>query len=159
MPFALCLLGKESPMSSGKSLFSKTSSTPPPAPEEISAYLGKETLFEGKMTFEGVFRLDGKFEGEIFESGTLIVGETAIIKGKIGIDTIIINGLVEGDVYAKARVEIHSTGKVYGNLFTPILTINEGGILEGHCKMEGMLDKKEKNLDLLSQKVDHPLTV
>jgi cytoskeletal protein CcmA (bactofilin family) len=66
---------------------------------------------------------------------------------------------VEGDVYAKARVEIHSTGKVYGNLFTPILTINEGGIFEGHCKMEGMLDKKEKNLDLLSQKVDHPLTV
>ncbi|MCJ7803005.1 MAG: polymer-forming cytoskeletal protein [Desulfobacterales bacterium] len=146
-------------MSAVKSLFSKTSSTPPPAPEEISAYLGKETLFEGKMTFEGVFRLDGKFEGEIFESGTLIVGETAIIKGKIGIDTIIINGLVEGDVYAKARVEIHSTGKVYGNLFTPILTINEGGIFEGHCKMEGMLDKKEKNLDLLSQKVDHPLTV
>jgi len=146
-------------MSAVKSLFSKTSSTPPPAPEEISAYLGKETLFEGKMTFEGVFRLDGKFEGEIFESGTLIVGETAIIKGKIGIDTIIINGLVEGNVYAKARVEIHSTGKVYGNLFTPILTINEGGIFEGHCKMEGMLDKKEKNLDLLSQKVDHPLTV
>jgi len=146
-------------MSAVKSLFSKTSSTPPPAPEEISAYLGKETLFEGKMTFEGVFRLDGKFEGEIFESGTLIVGETAIIKGKIGIDTIIINGSVEGDVYAKARVEIHSTGKVYGNLFTPILTINEGGIFEGHCKMEGMLDKKEKNLDLLSQKVDHPLTV
>jgi cytoskeletal protein CcmA (bactofilin family) len=146
-------------MSARKSLFSKTSSAPPPAPEEISAYLGKETLFEGKMTFEGVFRLDGKFEGEIFESGTLIVGETAIIKGKIGIDTIIINGLVEGDVYAKARVEIHSTGKVYGNLFTPILTINEGGIFEGHCKMEGMLDKKEKNLDLLSQKVDHPLTV
>jgi cytoskeletal protein CcmA (bactofilin family) len=146
-------------MSAVKSIFSKTSSAPPPAPEEISAYLGKETLFEGKMTFEGVFRLDGKFEGEIFESGTLIVGETAIIKGKIGIDTIIINGLVEGDVYAKARVEIHSTGKVYGNLFTPILTINEGGIFEGHCKMEGMLDKKEKDLDLLSQKVDHPLTV
>ncbi len=146
-------------MSAVKSLFSKTSSTPPPAPEEISAYLGKETLFEGKMTFEGVFRLDGKFEGEIFESGKLIVGETAIIKGKIGIDTIIINGLVEGNVYAKARVEIHSTGKVYGNLFTPILTINEGGIFEGHCKMEGMLDKKEKNLDLLSQEVDHPLIV
>jgi cytoskeletal protein CcmA (bactofilin family) len=158
MPFALCLLGKESSMSAVKSLFSKTSSTPPPAPEEISAYLGKETLFEGKMTFEGVFRLDGKFEGEIFESGTLIVGETAIIKGKIGIDTIIINGLVEGDVYAKARVEIHSTGKVYGNLFTPILTINEGGIFEGHCKMEGVFDKKEDNIDFLSTKTDHPLS-
>ncbi len=146
-------------MSAGKSLFSKTSSTPSPASEEISAYLGKQTFFEGKMTFEGVFRLDGKFEGEIFESGTLIVGETATIKGKVGLDTIIINGLVEGDVHARTRVEIHSTGKVYGTVFTPILTINEGGILEGHCKMEGGPDRKEDALDLLSQKMDHPLTV
>jgi len=145
-------------MSAGKSIFSKNISTPPPASEEISAFLGKETLFEGKMTFEGVFRLDGKFEGEIFDSGTLIVGETAIVKGKIGINTIIINGLVEGDVYAKVRVEIHPTGKVYGKLFTPILTINEGGIFEGHCKMEGVLDKKEDNLDLLSTKTNHSLS-
>ncbi len=145
-------------MSSGKSIFSKNSFTPPPASEEISAFLGKETLFEGKMTFEGVFRLDGKFEGEIFDSGTLIVGETAVVKGKIGINTIIINGLVKGDVYAKVRVEIHPTGKVYGKLFTPILTINEGGIFEGHCKMEGVLDNKEDNLDLLSTKTNHSLS-
>ncbi len=146
-------------MSAGKSLFSKSSSTPSPPSEEISAYLGKETLFEGKMTFEGVFRLDGKFEGEIFESGTLIVGETATIKGKIGIETIIINGQVEGDLYAKARVEIHSSGKVYGNLFTPVLTINEGGIFEGHCKMKGALDKKEDDANLIPTKTNHPLTI
>lgn len=146
-------------MSAGKSLFSKGSSAPSPTSEEISAYLGKQTLFEGKMTFEGVFRLDGKFEGEIFDSGTLIVGETAVIKGKVALDTIIINGMVEGDVHAKTRVEIHSTGKVYGTLSTPILTINEGGIFEGHCKMEGSPDRREETLDLLSEKVDHPLTV
>ena len=152
MRSALCDRLKGVAMSAGKSLFSKSSSTPPPPSEEISAYLGKETLFEGKMTFEGVFRLDGKFEGEIFESGTLIVGETATIKGKIGIETIIINGQVEGDLYAKARVEIHSSGKVYGNLFTPVLTINEGGIFEGHCKMEGVLGKKEETPDSSPQK-------
>jgi len=144
---------------SSKSLFSKGSPASSPASEEISAYLGKQTLFEGKMTFEGVFRLDGKFEGEIFESGTLIVGETAIIKGKVGLDAIIINGLVEGEVNAKTRVEIHSTGKVYGTLSTPILTINEGGIFEGHCRMEGAPDTKEDTLDLLTQKADHLLSV
>ena len=147
-------------MSSAKSLFSKGSSIPQsPSKEEISAYLGKETVFEGKMTFEGIFRLDGKFVGEIFESGILIVGETALIKGKVGLQTIIINGTVEGEIYAKIRVEIHPTGKVYGSLFTPILTINEGGILEGHCKMEGELDKQGESINLLSQKGDHPLTV
>ena len=144
-------------MSSGKSIFSKGNSTQsPPASEEISAYLGKETVFDGKMTFEGVFRLDGKFEGEIFESGTLIVGETAMVKGKVALNTIIVNGLVEGDIYAKARVEIHSTGKVFGNLFTPILTINEGGIFDGHCKMEKVLDQKGDNLNVPSQGADNP---
>ena len=145
-------------MSGGKSIFSKGSPPPPPASEEISAYLGKQTLFEGKMTFEGVFRLDGKFEGEIFESGTLIVGEAASVKGKVGLHTIIVNGVVEGEIYAKVRVEIHSTGKVYGTLYAPTLTINEGGIFEGHCKMERDIDKKEDNLDLLLTKTDHPLS-
>ena len=144
-------------MSGTKSLFTKSSGKPLPLSDEISAFLGKETLFEGKMTFEGVFRLEGKFEGEIFESGTLIVGETAMVKGKIGVNTIIINGLVEGEIHAKAKVEIHSTGKVYGELFTPILSIQEGGILEGHCKMEVSLSK-EDDLHLLSQEVDHSLS-
>jgi cytoskeletal protein CcmA (bactofilin family) len=146
-------------MSGGKSLFAKSGVTPPPATEEISAYLGKETLFEGKMTFVGVFRLDGKFEGEIFDSGTLIVGETAVVKGKVGLNAIIINGMVEGEINAKTRVEIHSTGKMYGTLSTPILTINEGGIFEGNCKMEGKLDKKDDSFDLLSSEVNPPLTV
>jgi cytoskeletal protein CcmA (bactofilin family) len=148
-------------MSGGKSMFSKSSGGPtsPPTSEEISAYLGKETVFDGKMTFEGVFRLDGKFEGEIFESGTLVVGETATVKGKIALNTIVINGLVEGDVSATARVEIHSTGKVYGTLFTPILIINEGGIFEGNCKMKGSPDKKEESADSPPPKTDDPLSL
>src|SRR3974390_2807342 len=123
--------------SGGKAIFSKESASPLSPSDEISAYLGKETSFEGKMTFEGVFRLDGKFDGEIFKSGTLIVGETAIVKGKISLNTIVINGRVEGEIEAKGRVEIHTNGKVYGKMSTPTLVVNEGGIFEGDCKMEG----------------------
>ena len=144
---------------SGKSLLSKGDSKPTSPQEEISAFLGKETVFEGKMTFEGIFRLDGKFEGEIFESGTLIVGETAVVKGKIGVDMLIINGLVEGEVHAKTRVEIHATGKLFGTLSTPIITIAEGGIFEGNCKMEGKSFKeKEDDLHLFSHGKDFPVS-
>ena len=143
-------------MSGEKSLLTKGHSKSSSRPDEISAFLGKDTAFEGKMTFQGVFRLDGKFEGEIFESGTLVIGESAVIKGKIGVHTMIINGLVEGDVCAKARVEIHSTGKFYGNLFTPVLMVNEGGFFEGHCKMEGT-QQEEDDVDLLIEK-DHSLS-
>ncbi len=144
-------------MSGGKSLFAKGGSKPSPTSEEISGYFGKEVVFEGKMTFEGIFRLDGKFEGEIFESGTLIVGETAVVKGKIEANTIVINGHVEGEVCAKGRVEIHPTGKFYGNLLTPILTVDEGGFFDGNCKMEGRVDK-ENNLKPLFHQVDQPLS-
>jgi cytoskeletal protein CcmA (bactofilin family) len=109
------------------------------------------------MTFEGVFRLDGKFEGEILNSGTLIVGESAAIKGKIGVNTIVINGRVEGEVHAKARAEIHSMGKLYGTLSTPLITIAEGGILEGQCKMEGIHEKKE-GFPLAPKEKDYPLS-
>jgi cytoskeletal protein CcmA (bactofilin family) len=117
-------------------MFAKGDPKSVPSGDEISAFLGKETVFQGKMTFQGVFRLDGKFEGEIFESGTLIVGETAAIEGKVGVHTLIILGRVNGDVHATSRVEIHSNGILRGNLFTPVLVINEGGLLDGTCTMK-----------------------
>jgi cytoskeletal protein CcmA (bactofilin family) len=49
---------------------------------------------------------------------------------------------VEGNLHAKGRVEIHAAGKFYGNLLTSSLIINEGGIFEGHCKMEEALDQE-----------------
>jgi cytoskeletal protein CcmA (bactofilin family) len=103
--------------------------------EEINVFLGKNSVFEGKMTFEGIFRLEGKVEGDIFHSGTLIMGETAVVKGKVEVNTLILDGLVEGEVNTKERVEIHSKGKLYGTIFTPILVIQDGGVFEGDCKM------------------------
>ncbi|HSB06339.1 MAG TPA: polymer-forming cytoskeletal protein [Thermodesulfobacteriota bacterium] len=143
-------------MSGAISLFGKGGLRLPSVPEEISAFLGKETSFEGKMTFQGMFRLEGRFEGEIFESGTLIVGESAVIKGKIGVHTLIINGYVEGEVYAKGRVEIHSAGKLYGNLITASLVISEGGIFEGYCKME-KTHSQEEDRPLISHREDASL--
>jgi cytoskeletal protein CcmA (bactofilin family) len=105
------------------------------SPEESISFVGEETVFEGKMSFEGVFRLEGKFNGEITGRGKLIVGESAVVKAKIEVNAIFIHGLVEGEISVKERADIHSTGKLLGNILTPIITINEGGIFEGHCKM------------------------
>jgi cytoskeletal protein CcmA (bactofilin family) len=103
--------------------------------EKIDVFLDKDSVFEGKMTFEGIFRLDGKVVGEIRNSGTLILGETAIVKGTLGVNALILNGRVEGEVNAKERVEIQSKGKIYGTIVAPTVVIQDGGILEGNCKM------------------------
>lgn len=113
--------------------------------EEMNVFWGKNSAFHGKILSEGLFRLDGKMEGEIFHSGTLMIGETAVIKGKMEVNVLTLNGTVEGEVKARERVEIHSKGKLFGTLFTPVLVIQEGGIFEGHCKM---VEKPDQEIDL-----------
>ncbi len=130
-------------MSAQKSLFKKGSPKTQPVPEENIAFLGKKAVVKGKIGFKGVLRLDGKFYGEI-ECGTLIVGEMAIVKGKTNVNTIITFGHVEGEIYARQRVEIYSTGKLYGTLITPIINISEGGIFEGCFKIERTLGMEGK---------------
>ena len=112
--------------------------------EEINVFWGKDSVFNGKITSEGLFRLDGKMEGEIFHSGTLIIGETAVIKGKVEVNVLTLNGMIEGEVTAKDRLEIHSKGKLYGTISTPVLVVQEGGIFEGNCRMGSKSDHANK---------------
>ena len=110
--------------------------------EEINVFWGKDSKFKGKIISEGLFRLDGKLEGEIFHKGLLIIGETAVIKGKLEVNVLTLNGLIEGEVTAEERVEIHAKGKLYGNISTPTLVIQDGGIFEGNCKMGAKSDNR-----------------
>ena len=111
---------------------------------EVEAFLGKNASFEGKMSFEGMARLDGKYDGEIFSGDMLIIGETAIVNAEINVTTLVIDGKVSGNVSATGKIEIHSTGKLYGNITTPILVIEEGGLFDGTCKMEKEVEAARK---------------
>jgi cytoskeletal protein CcmA (bactofilin family) len=103
---------------------------------DLEAFLGKNTSFEGKMSFEGMVRLDGRFDGEIFSGDVLIIGETAIINAKIKVGTLLVDGKVTGNVHASDKIEIHSTGKLNGDITTAALVIEEGGVFDGTCKMD-----------------------
>ncbi|MBN2059299.1 MAG: polymer-forming cytoskeletal protein [Deltaproteobacteria bacterium] len=110
---------------------------------EINAFLGMDTEFEGKLSFKGAVRIDGNFTGEIFTEGTLIVGESAVIKSDIHVSHIIVSGEIRGNIIAESRIEIHAPGKVFGNIQAPTIVIEEGVIFEGNCRMQ----KIQKNGD------------
>lgn len=109
----------------------------PAASGEVNAYLGKGSKVAGKLAFEGTVRVDGQVEGEVAAQDTLIVGESAVVNAQISGSTIIIKGKVTGDITARKRVEIRAPGKLFGNVTTPSLIIQEGVIFEGHCSMGG----------------------
>jgi cytoskeletal protein CcmA (bactofilin family) len=104
---------------------------------EITTLLGRGATFEGKLTFEGTVRIDGRFRGEVFSDDVLVIGEGAIVEAEVDVGEIIIQGTVVGNIKAKRSIEIHAPGRVKGDIHTPSLQIDKGVIFEGRSFMEG----------------------
>jgi cytoskeletal protein CcmA (bactofilin family) len=104
---------------------------------EITTLLGRGATFEGKLTFEGTVRIDGRFRGEVFSDDVLVIGEGAIVEAEVDIGEVIIQGTVVGNIKAKRSIEIHAPGRVKGDIHTPSLQIDKGVIFEGRSFMEG----------------------
>ncbi len=109
---------------------------------EINTLLGRGATFEGKLTFEGTVRVDGKLKGEVFSDDVLVVGEGAYVEAEIDIGEIIIQGTVVGNIRAKRGIEIHAPGRVKGDLHTPSLQVDKGVVFEGRSFMEGAVGGK-----------------
>jgi cytoskeletal protein CcmA (bactofilin family) len=104
---------------------------------QIKAYMGEDTVFNGSLSFEGTVRIDGKFEGQVHTDDTLIVGDAGHLTAEIFAGTVICMGRVEGTITATKKVEIHSNSRVVGNVKSPALYIELGGVLDGSCDMTG----------------------
>jgi cytoskeletal protein CcmA (bactofilin family) len=107
---------------------------------EISTLLGRGSEFEGKLTFEGTVRIDGRLSGEIFSDDVLVVGEGAEVHAEIDVGEIIVQGMIVGNIKAKRSVEIHAPGRVRGDITTPSLQIDKGVVFEGRCHMDGIVE-------------------
>ena len=114
--------------------------------ETMTAFLGKDTDFEGKLTFHGTIRIDGHVKGEISADGSLIVGEEAMIEATMHLSCIFISGEIHGNIIADDRIEIHPAGKVCGDIQAPTVVIDEGGIFEGNCRMQRAKEADESKL-------------
>jgi cytoskeletal protein CcmA (bactofilin family) len=128
---------------------------------EISAFIGLGTEFEGVLNFEGVVRLDGRFAGDINSSGTLIIGDTAHVTAEIDVDTVVVSGEVHGNIRAKSRVQLHAPAKHFGDITSPVVTIDEGVIFEGNCLMkepsQAEVSEAKKKVKLISKEGEKDL--
>ncbi len=117
---------------------------------ELNGFLDRGATFKGELEFEDTMRIDGKFNGKIVSKNELIVGESAHIEGDIHVGRITINGTVVGKILADQRVEIHRNGKVYSDIDTPALIIEDGAIFQGNCVMG---DRKGASVTNIAAKV------
>ena len=112
----------------------------------IKAYLGSDALFKGTLTFEGIVRIDGKFEGQVNTNDTLVIGETGDMKADVKVGTLVCKGQLDGKVVASKKIELHPASRIKGDIQTPALSIALGAVLDGHLNMTEGASKKVVNL-------------
>ena len=102
---------------------------------DLNGFLDSGSHVEGELRFETSFRVDGKFNGKVTSNGDLIVGEGGEVEGDLRAGQVFISGTVRGTIRAAKKVQISARGKVFADLDTPSLVIEDGAFFEGRCTM------------------------
>lgn len=115
----------------------------------MTGFVGGGTVLSGEAVFKGMLRVDGHLTGRITsENGTLIVSSGGQVDADINVATAKVNGIVNGDIVARERLELGRTAQVYGDIRAPVLVIDEGAVFEGNCRMKTAEAAPEKSESL-----------
>lgn len=112
----------------------------PAATERVTSVLGSGIIWKGNLSGSGGVRIEGAFEGEIALRGLLVVGASGRVTcPHLRANVVIIAGAVRGNITAE-KVEIRSTGRVWGDVVTAAFATEEGAFLRGQIRMEEEVD-------------------
>lgn len=111
----------------------------------INTIIGNNSKIEGVLTASESTRIDGVLEGKIVSDSSVIIGESGIVRGDITAVEILVAGVVYGNLIAKERIEMTSTGRILGDLITKTLVIDEGASFKGNCTMDVAPDTKAES--------------
>jgi cytoskeletal protein CcmA (bactofilin family) len=103
--------------------------------EEWTGFIDQGVTLEGTLQLKGTFRIDGNVKGNIISEQTVVLGEGAKVEGQIEGNRVVIAGRFDGVIFAKGRVEIEAKGVVTGEVHSPCMVIDPGGIFDGRCHM------------------------
>jgi cytoskeletal protein CcmA (bactofilin family) len=105
--------------------------------DRISTFIGADASIDGAIEFKGTIRVDGRVKGTISSNGgTVVVGEKGIVNAEISVNVAVVMGEVNGTIDAKERIEVYPPGRLGGDIQSPIVSIEPGGIFNGNCVMK-----------------------
>jgi cytoskeletal protein CcmA (bactofilin family) len=98
--------------------------------------IGRGIEVVGDIIFTDRIQVEGKVTGKVSsESGTLIIGEAGQVEAQVDIGVCVIYGALKGNLIARSKVEIRRSGRVQGDVTTPVLLVEEGATFNGLIKM------------------------
>lgn len=128
-------------------------------PEE--KILDVDASMQGSMVFKDPvnLKINGRFEGNLTTRGVLTIGQTAVVQAEIEGDDITIAGAVTGNIKARTRLNIIAPAKIKGDIQTPLLSISEGAVFDGRCRMGSSDEAKSLSLEQVAEYLEVEPTV
>jgi len=103
--------------------------------------LGHEVVHVGTLAGPENYVVHGKVQGDSDIDGALMIGPDCLWVGNITADTVIVKGRVEGDVYARFKLEVRPSARIKGNLSSPVIAIAEGAVVHGNISPDSLLTR------------------
>jgi cytoskeletal protein CcmA (bactofilin family) len=129
-------------------MFRKNTPTTPSAvqpAERVTSVLGPGIIWKGNLRGSGGVRIEGAFEGDITLRGLVVIGESGrVICENLKANSVIVAGTVNGSITAE-KLDIRSTGRVWGDVVVVALATEEGAFLRGQVRMEEKVDIQPGN--------------
>jgi cytoskeletal protein CcmA (bactofilin family) len=97
--------------------------------------LNSDVEIKGNIKFSGELTFDGKLDGEVQTDGILNLGDSAVINGNIGAQTVMVRGKVNGNITAKEKIEIKAKAELFGDIRAAKLAIEEGATYVGKAEV------------------------
>ena len=99
--------------------------------------LDVDASMQGSLVFRDPvnLRINGRFEGTLNTKGNLMISEHAVVSADITGDSIVIAGKVNGNVHALRELKLIAPAVVTGDIKTPLLSVAEGAVFDGTCRM------------------------
>jgi cytoskeletal protein CcmA (bactofilin family) len=116
------------------------------------------TRIEGTLELDGEVKLEGQIKGKVSGTGVVVIGENANLQADVFAPSVIVHGVVRGQIHASDRLELHRTAKVKGMIQAARIRIDEGAAFEGECRMTGKesAEKRPSPLTLTSSSAPAP---
>ena len=102
---------------------------------DVRVSLGPDAEVTGKLSFATPTRIEGKLKGELRATDLLVIGEQAVVQANVHAEKLVVLGEVRGQVQGASRVEICSGGRLFGDIETKCLVVQDGATFEGRSTM------------------------
>lgn len=110
--------------------------------DALNGFVDSGCTIRGELEFKTYFRVDGRIEGKVRSQAELVVGEGGVVEGELEVARCVIGGEVRGTIRATEQVMLHATAKVWADIQTPALVMEDGAFLEGAVTMDSKGVKK-----------------